>query len=394
LEFDPYTREFQENPYGVYRWLRDAAPVYHSESYGFWALSRFADVNAAHRDIQRFINGRGLEIADMLDPDFENPGFLNTTDPPGHPWLRKLVSRAFTPRAIAAFEPMIRQVTSSLLDPLMDRDEFDIQADFSLLFTNHVINRIVGVPNEESDKLREWAQASRAGNEGSLPTGEDAKRAAIERHEYFVALVHARRARPTDDLASQIVGLLDEEEAPTRLSDDQIGNFVAQFVMAGVETTAMAIGNGVVLFGRHPEQWQKVLDDGDRIPNAVEEIIRYWAPVQYIGRFCTTPTTFEGGTIPGDAPVYLFLGAASRDPREHKHPDTFDIERKIPVALSLGVGIHSCIGAALARTECRVAFEEIRTRWPTFEVDEAGLRRLYMNKVSGYANIPMAVKAR
>ena len=160
---------------------------------------------------------------------------------------------------------------------------------------------------------------------------------------------------------------------------------------AGSETVTKLVGNAVVLFHRHPEQWAKVLDDPGVIANAVEEILRYWAPSQYQGRYSVVDSTWHGVTIPKGRPVFLITGAANRDPRRYDDPDRFDITREPGLAVGLGHGLHVCLGAALARLESRVAIEEIARRWPAFEVNEAGLRRVQMSNVAGYSSVPVTV---
>ena len=150
----------------------------------------------------------------------------------------------------------------------------------------------------------------------------------------------------------------------------------------------------MVLFHRWPAQWAKLVDHPERTASAVEEILRYWAPSQYQGRFTTAPATFHDVTIPAGAPTLLLTGAASRDERAYPDPDRFDIDRKQRIALGFGYGIHSCLGAALARLESRIAFDEFRARYPRYRVDERGLRRVHMANVAGFSHVPVAVDGR
>ena len=160
---------------------------------------------------------------------------------------------------------------------------------------------------------------------------------------------------------------------------------------AGSETVTKLVGNAVVLFHRNPDQWAKVREDPSTIPNAVEEVLRYWAPSQYQGRYSMVDSTWHGTTIPKHKPVFLITGAANRDPRRYDDPDRFDISRDPGLAVGLGHGLHVCLGAALARLESRVAIEEIARRWPAYEVQESGLRRVQMSNVAGYSSVPITV---
>jgi cytochrome P450 len=175
----------------------------------------------------------------------------------------------------------------------------------------------------------------------------------------------------------------------TGLDDAEITGFASLLGGAGAETVTKLVGNAAVLFWRHPEQWLTVHDDDAKIPRAVEEILRYWPPSQYQGRYSVQERAFEGGTIPAGYPVLLITGAATRDPREFERPDEFDIERQPGITIGFGHGVHSCLGAALARMESRIAIEELARRWRRLEVDEAGLRRVHMANVAGYSNVPV-----
>jgi cytochrome P450 len=183
---------------------------------------------------------------------------------------------------------------------------------------------------------------------------------------------------------------------PARLdevSDDEIAGFSTLLAGAGSETVTKLIGNGVVLFGRNPDQWRKVIDDRSLLVPAVEEILRYWAPSQYQGRFSTEATEWHGTTIPANEPVLLLTGAANRDERAHPEPDRFDVDRPLKLNVGFGHGIHTCLGAALARMESRIAFDEIADRWPEYVVDESRCRRVSMSNVAGYSSVPVRVTA-
>jgi cytochrome P450 len=175
----------------------------------------------------------------------------------------------------------------------------------------------------------------------------------------------------------------------TGLDDAEITGFATLLGGAGAETVTKLVGNAVMLFWQHPDQWQKVVTDHEKIPRAVEEILRFWPPSQYQGRYCVEDREFEGGTIPSGFPVLLLTGAATRDQRAFERADAFDIERQPGISIGLGHGVHSCLGAALARLESRIAIEELATRWQRLEVDEAGLRRVQMSNVAGYCNVPV-----
>ncbi len=393
MEFDPLSADFFDDPYDTYRWLRDEAPVYHNERYGFWALSRFADVVAAHRDWKTFSSEHGLTIDQLTDP---NQSMKHTSiimmDPPEHDRMRKLVSRVFTPRAMAALEPMVRDVVTAYLTRADDAASFDAVADFSAPFPVEVISTMLGVPKDDRQQIRHWTDLMLLREAGDPKPTDAGMEAGLAQIMYFLGLIADKRTHPGDDMITRLteVEVEGDDGATHRLDDGEIAGFATLLAAAGSETVTKLIGNGVVLFARNPGEWQKVLDDPAKAVPAVEEVLRYWAPSQYQGRFTHQPATFHGETIPEGSPVFLVTGAANRDEREYDEPDRFDIDREQGLGVGLGHGIHSCLGAALARLESKVAFEELRERWPRYEVDEDGLRRVQMSNVAGFSNVPVS----
>jgi len=393
VEFDPFSDEYFDDPTEVYRRVRDEAPVHYSERYGFYALSRFADVVAAHRDWQGFSSAHGVDLSTLSRDEAMIRGFRSIImmDPPEHTRLRALVSRVFTPRSIAALEPMIREVITSFLEPLEDLDELDAVADFSAPFPVEVISRMLGVPEGERQQIRHWLDLSLHRERGQMDPTPAGIEATMESGAYYYALVAEKRKHPGDDMLSRLTLVTVDrgDGVQTGLDDAEIAGFAGLLGGAGAETVTKLVGNAVVLFSRHPDQWQRILDDRSLIPSAVEEILRLLPPSQYQGRFSVEDRHFEGGTIPAGHPVLLVTGAATRDPRAFDRPDDFVIDRPPSVAIGLGHGVHSCLGAALARMESRIAIEEVAERWQRLEVDESRLERVHMSNVAGYKNVPV-----
>jgi cytochrome P450 len=297
----------------------------------------------------------------------------------------------FTPRAVTALEPMIREVICSFLDPLDDARGFDAVADFAAPFPVEVISRLLGVPPEKRQQIRHWIDISLHREPGQMAPSAENQQAIVESARYFHELTLEKRENPGDDMLSRLTQVrIDRGDGvETGLDDAEITGFASLLGGAGAETVTKLVGNAVVLFWRHPDQWQKLVADHEKIPRAVEEVLRYWPPSQYQGRFCVAERAFEGGTIPAGVPVLLLTGAATRDPRAFDRADDFDIEREPGITIGFGHGAHSCLGAALARMESRIAIEELATRWRSLEVDEVGLRRVQMANVAGYANVPV-----
>jgi len=335
--FDPFSADFFDDPYDTYRALRDRAPVYHDTRYGFWALSRFDDVLTAHRDWQTFSSAHGVTLHDLRKPDFRAVGNIIYLDPPEHERLRNLVSKVFTPRAIAALEPTVRAIVGDTLEKAADRGAFDAVADFAAPFPVEVISAMLGVPPAERQAVRLRTDQMLHREPGDPRPTPEGIQSGIAQTRYFVALAAAKRRDPGDDMITRLVQAeLTGPDGPQRLSDVEIASFASLLGAAGSETVTKLIGNGVVLFQRWPDEWAKVLADPGIIPSAVEEILRYWAPSQYQGRFTTRPVTFHGVTIPAGMPTLLLTGAATRDERAYPDPDRFDVTREQQLALGFG----------------------------------------------------------
>ena len=393
VEFDPFSEVFFDDPYETYARLRDERPVYFSERYGFYALSRWEDVAEAHKDWATYSSEYGVDLHTLTQGQKMSFESIIMMDPPKHDRLRALVSRVFTPRAMTALEPMIREVVTGYLEPLEERVEFDAVAELSAPFPVEIISRMLGVPEPDRQQIRLWLDESLHREPGNPAPTERGVQAGLESGAYFYGLVAEKRANPADDMLSRLTQVeVDRGDGETTgLDDVEVAGFATLLGGAGAETVTKLVGNAMVLFARHPDQWQRVVADHSLIPQAVEEILRYLPPSQYQGRFAVRDSVRHGVTIEAGNPVLLLTGAATRDPAAYDDPDRFDIGRTPKLALGFGYGIHSCLGAALARMESRIAIEEIARRWPSFSVDEAGLRRVHMSNVAGYSNVPVHV---
>ena len=396
VEFDPFSDVYFDDPYDMYRRLRDEAPVYHNERYGFWALSRYDDVVEAHKDWRTFSSSHGVDLNTLSTPPEQVAMFRSIImmDPPAHDRLRALVSRVFTPRAVQSLEPIVRDVIETYLEPLDGRDAFDAVAQLSGPFPVEIIARILGVPEGDRQQIRHWLDLQLHREPGQLGPTAEGEAASLEAGAYFYGLVREKRRHPGDDMISRLTEAeVDREDGQgvTKLDDEEIAGFAVLLGGAGAETVTKLVGNAFVLFARHPDQYRKVMDDPDKVPGAVEEILRFWPPSQYQGRFSLRDSSWRGVTLPAGYPVLLVTGSATRDERFFDDPDAFEIDRPPSQSLGFGLGIHSCLGAALARMESRIAIEEMVRRWPSYEIDEAGLRRVHMSNVAGFSNVPVRV---
>jgi cytochrome P450 len=384
LEFDPFDYGFHRDPYPTYRWLRDDAPLYHNERMDFWALSRFDDVLDGLHDPATYTSTGGVAI--------EQSGAVTKSmiemDPPDHTAMRKLIARRFTPRRIAELEPRVREWTGALLDRLDGRDEFDVVREFTALLPTTVVGTLLGIPADRHDDARQWTDDLLTREPGNpVPpraAAEGAMQIALLAHQ----LAGARRERPADDILSTLV---EAEIDGAPLTDEQVIGFCILLVSGGHETTSKLIANGVRLFASHPDQRDAVIDDPSLMAGAVEELLRFTSPTQYMARTTTRPVGLHGVEMPAGAKVVLLLGAGNRDPREFDRPDELDITRTNPRILAFGHGAHVCLGAAVARLEARVALQEFLARYPRYAVDEEGIEFLHSGNVQGPTRVPVRV---
>ena len=393
VEFDPFSETYFNDPTEMYRGLRDHAPLYYSEKYDFYALSRYDDVVQASRDTTTFTSTHGLTYDMLSDPDYEigNQLSMIMMDPPDHTRYRRLVARAFSPRYIEEREPMVRELMAEYLDPLMDRSEFDLVHDFTGPFPVEVICAILGIPKADRQAIRHNTDISLTRESGSGGMGQAQMDAAVATGMYFYQFIADKRNHLADDMCSALITAEIETESGEKatLSDVDIAGFLTLLAAAGSETVTKAVANAGVLFHRWPGEWDKIKADPSKIPNAVEEVLRYWAPSQYQGRFSTRDTTWYDQTLPAGKPVFLITGSANHDPREYDDPERFAVDRAQKMGITFGHGIHACIGAALARLEIRVAIDELRVRWPNYRVDESRCERVHMSNVAGYSSVPL-----
>ncbi|MGH3643699.1 MAG: cytochrome P450 [Mycobacterium sp.] len=393
LVFHPFAQEYFDNPYAVYTRMRDEAPLYYDEEEDFYALTRHEDVAAAFKDHESFSSARGCDLGMVRSGEVPQKSII-FMDPPDHRHMRSLLNKAFTPRAIQAQKDTVVELIEHYLGKV-DPDGFDVVQDFSGPFPVEVITRMAGVPEDFRQQVRHWIDTSLHRKPGQIELDDDNMQANIDSGMYYYGLVQERRNNPQDDMISRLIAaeIPDEHGNLRKLDDIEITGFTTLLGGAGAETVTKLIGSAVVEFARHPEQWQKLLDDRSKIPAAVEELLRYVGPVQYNVRYSVKDVEVPSGTIPAGKPVFLMGAAANRDPRAFHDGETFDIDRDRNHAqnLGLGYGIHSCLGAALARMESAIALEYLLDFMPRYEVDFDGLQRVNMQNVAGYHHVPVKV---
>jgi cytochrome P450 len=380
LDWDPIDAVVDDAPYDVWRRMRDEAPVYRNDRYDFWALSRYADVEAAHRDPATFVSSHGT-VLEMMRAEPVPSGMMIFQDPPEHTRLRSLVSRAFTPRRVSGLEVHIRELCHELLEPWTDGADFDFVADFGATLPSMVICELLGVPSGDREWVKDRIDTTFHIEPEVGMINDVSLTARIELDRYLTALLEERTAAPGDDLLS---GLTQAD-----LTLRECADFANLLVSAGTETVARLLGWAAVVLAEHPDQRADLAADPSLLPNAVEELLRYEAPSPVQGRWTTRPVELHGTVVPTDSKVLLLTGSAGRDERKYPDPDRFDIRRRFDHHISFGYGIHFCLGASLARLEGRVAIEEALRRHPRWEVDHDRAVRLHTSTVRGWSSVPV-----
>ncbi len=391
--FDPFCEEFFNNPYDIYRRMREEAPLYYNEDEDFYALTKHVDVAAAFRDFDTYSSARGCDLAMVRKGDVPHKMII-FMDPPEHRHMRNLLNKAFTPRAIQSQKDTVVELVEKYLGAA-DPENFDVVQDFSGPFPVEVILRMAGVPEEYRQQLRHWIDTSLHREPGQVEASEAGMQAAISSGMYYYSLVQERRENPQDDMISRLIAaeIPGDDGRLRKLDDIEITGFASLLGGAGAETVTKLIGNAAVIFARHPDQWQQLREDRTKIPAAVEELLRYEGPVQYNVRYTLKEAHVSGGTIPAGKPVFLIGAAANRDPDAFIDAEVFDIDRDRSQAqnLGLGYGIHSCLGAALARMESAIALDRLLDFMPRYDVNWDELQRVHMQNVAGWQNVPVKV---
>ena len=374
--YDPSTAGFQDTLWDVYRVMRDHYPVFHDADRGQYVITRFDDVwNAAH-DSATFSSV--VAEAQTLLPQ------MIYMDPPQHTAMRALVSRAFTPRRVAALEPLVRETARRLVDDLATRGRAELQHEFAAVVPSVAIARMIGVDDEHVDAFRGWTESFL-----EIQGSADYAGAAASIYGLFAQLLVERRAEPRDDLMS---ALIDARVDGDGLSDDELLGFCLLLILAGNDTTSSLVGTGLVLLAQHPDQRARLLGDPSLLPHAIEEMIRVESPVQALPRTTTRDVSLHEVDIPAGSRVMLVWGAANHDDREFPDPERFDITRPITRHLAFSHGAHYCLGANLARLEARVALEEWLARCPDYTLYEEPARVVSI-WARAYSRIPVRVTA-
>ena len=370
VAYNPLSAGMVQDPYPVYAALRARPTAHRSRLLNAWLVARHADADAILRDHRNFSSDPRLGTLTrrqraMLPAEDEFPMLI--LDPPDHTRLRALVGKAFTSRAVDALEARIRAVAAELLDAIDDPGGFDLMAAFARPLPIVVIAGMLGVPAQDRDRFQLWsAQRARLLEPtASLRERAIAQDASQAFDAYFRALVAKRRSAPRDDILS---ALAHAEDGGARLSEREMLNILRLLLIAGNETTANLIGNGMLALLADPDQLDRLRADPGLIPAAVDELLRFDSPVQMTFRRVRADCAVNGSEVRARDNIVVLIGAANRDPDVFEEPDRLDVGRAHCPHLSLGRGIHHCLGAQLARLEGRVAFEMLLERFARIDL--------------------------
>ena len=367
--------EVLECPYPYYERVREEAPV-HQTPLGFWAVSRYEDVLSVVRNPEMFsslaqsnsfVTTPPPEVIEIAKQGYPRVNTLLSNDPPSHTQFRNLVNKAFLPKRVAQIEDSIRKITNDLIDAFINDGKVDLVEQFAVGVPLTVIADALGVDRADMPKFKKWSDDSVAPLSGMLTPERqiECAHSRIEFQNYMVDRVHEREANLRDDLLSDLVQARFDsgERAGEGMTMAEMLDVIAQLLVAGNETTTKLIAAATLMLIENPEQMAKVRADHSLIPNLVEEALRMEAPVQMLPRFTKEDVEVGGVAIPKGSVVMVMYGCANRDGAKYPNPDMFDIERdNARTQMAFGQGPHFCVGAALARSEARIAFELLLSR--------------------------------
>lgn len=372
LEWNPFLPEIHADPYTLYRRLREEDPV-HWNIPGLWILTRHADAVRMLRNPRMSSDFRNSELYDMFvqmaggSPFEEREPSMLFRDPPDHTRLRNLVSKAFSAKVIEGMRPFVRETVDSLLEEMSRGEEAELIADYAHPLPVIVICRMLGVPAEDVRLFSRWSDDLVHTLDPMI--GPEVVQRATESElafdEYFHALIAERRSDPRDDL---LTALIAAEEEGQRLSEEELLRTLILLLVAGHETTVNLISNGTLALLRNRGELERLQADPSLIKNAIEELLRYDAPVQLTGRIPLEDMEIGGRTVRKGQQVVALVGAANRDPEAFPDPDRLDIGRRDIRHVAFGGGIHFCLGASLARAEGQIAIDTLVHRFPGLEL--------------------------
>ena len=384
VHLDPYDHQFHWDPYPYYKALRDHDPVYYNDKLGIWLLTKWDDVNRAFRDFKSFINTGAVSLEPDSGEKLPFPMFI-FSDPPEHTRVRNLFAPLMTPEAIKRLEAYTREKAIKLIEPHVATGKLDFVADVACFLPMDVISSLTSVPASDQDMVRGWADDLIAREDKQHELSERNVAGYMNMATYFDAHANKHAGGP---FGNDLIGILMRGEREGLLQRNQVVGTLILLAIAGNETTTKLIGNMAYRLWQHPEQRRMLVDDPSLIPKAVEEVLRFDGSSQIIVRRVGQDIELRGKQLKKGDRVGLCIISANRDGDKYQNPDSFDITRGKADHMAFGYGLHSCLGASLARMEVRVVFEEILKRIPQYEIQEDKLARAHNPNVRGFTHVP------
>ncbi|MDR3417297.1 MAG: cytochrome P450 [Nevskia sp.] len=386
--YDPYSPEISANPYPVFRRLREEAPLYYNKEHDFYAVSLYEDVERGLFDRETFISGRGA-ILELIKANAEfPPGILIFEDPPIHTAHRAMLARMFTPKRLNGLEAKVRDYCAQCLDPLVGSDNFDLIAELGGKMPMRVIGMLLGIPEEDQAAVKNLVDDS-IRTESGKPMEFVLSNYSGEAFEDYIDW---RAKHPSDDVMTEMLNAEFKDETGTvrKLARQEMLTLINVLAGAGNETTTRLIGWTGKVLAEHPDQRRQLVEDPTLIPQGIEEILRFEPPPPHIARYVNRDVEVRGQTIPKGSVMMFLVGSANRDERCFPDGDRFDINRTLTKRhLTFGYGVHTCLGAVLARLEGRVALEELLKRFPYWDVDLDRARLSPTSTVRGWETLPI-----
>jgi len=390
--FDPYDTEITANPYGVYKRLREEAPLYYNEKFNFYAVSRFPDVEAGLKDNVTYSSARG-NILELIQANVEfPPAVLIFEDPPIHTAHRNLLARLFTPKRMNLLHGKVREFCELAMDPYVGGEKFDFVRNLGAQMPIRVIGMLLGIPDEDLMAVRDRGDTimrTEAGKPMEVATDHMTG-------EAFESYIDWRIKNPSDDVMTELLNteFTDAKGVNRKLTREEVLVFIQVLSVAGNETTNRLIGWTGKMLGDAPDQRRLLQKDPSLIPAAIEEILRLQPAGPHIGRYVTRDVEYYGQKVPAGSAILFMAGAANRDESRFPNGDNLDVLRDAKPHLTFGSGVHACIGRVLARIEGTIALEEVIKRFGDWEVDEPNTIMSSTSSVRGWDSMPVFLRGK
>jgi cytochrome P450 len=388
LEYDPFAEWVRNDPYPVYRRLRDEAPACYLPKYDAWALSRFQDIWDASSDAASYSTAKGVSPAQVLTKEQPVTPMLNTLDPPAHTKLRSVIRQCFLPNHLRTLEPVARKLVGDLLDLAVARGTCDVVGDLGSQLSVRVACLAIGLPTSDANYLNRLVTSFFHHDPDTQGLAPEGLAALQELSDYCLHRIRECRRRPKES-PEAIHALARFELDGRRFSDEEAASHVTMLVIGGSETFPKTLANGVLRLWQHPDQRRACAKDPSLVPDAYNEIVRYDMPTQFLCRTLKRDVELHGQRLREGQSMMFLYASANHDEREFESPDVFDIRRRPQRILSFGAGTHQCLGTHVARMEGRLTLQAILERMPDYEVDLDRAVRLRTEFVQGFASLPI-----